>query len=82
VFIMNGLIHFGFGYSSADSKTHDDLWIYNPDTNIWTQKYKIPYSGRSSAISFVIGNKAYIGYGNSSNTSLTDFYEFDPSLLK
>ena len=41
----------------------------------------MPGNGRYGASSFVINGKAYAGIGwNSSNQSLSDFYEYDPGV--
>jgi hypothetical protein len=82
VFIIDNSVYVGLGYSSGDFKVYDDIWKYDPVTNQWTEVAKIPYSGRSSVLTFVAGGKAYIGYGISRTATFTDFYEFDPSSLK
>lgn len=66
-----------------------DLYIYDPDNDIWTAKRKIaPVSDegyddeytiiRSNAIAFVLGGKAYITTGTI-GTLRTDVWEYDPS---
>ncbi|MDO1450559.1 kelch repeat-containing protein [Rhodocytophaga aerolata] len=44
----------------------------------WTQISPIEGVARSAAVSFVIGDKAYVGTGYTSDERLTDFWEFDP----
>src|SRR5437773_784165 len=45
----------------------------------WTQKASFPGLGRELPVSFVIGNKGYVGCGvYISNTNLDDFWEYDP----
>jgi|GEM_PF-578718 len=85
--------YYGTGDSGA-STLFEDMWEYDPLTGIWTQKASIPdpYGElkRHDAISFTIGNKAYIGLGlgfsaGGANTPggpipFYDLYEFDPAL--
>ena len=48
--------------------------------NTWTQRASFPGSPRVGAVSFTIGEKAYVGTGqDSSNNLLTDFWEYDPA---
>ena len=68
------------GYVSAggSSPVLSDTWEYSSVSNTWTQKANIPVS-RSNHSAFVIGNYAYVGLGQQSNTGyLNDFYRFDP----
>ncbi len=67
-FTLNGKVYFGGGGAQSD------LWVYNPDSNLWTQKNDLPNSssGRGFAIAFTIGNHAYIGTG--SNDGFTKLY--------
>jgi len=50
----------------------------------WTRKASLPDSGRYAAVGFSIGNKGYIGTGETrysiNNYAFKDFWEFDPSL--
>ncbi len=53
----------------------NDVWEYNYFTNGWTLRAQLPASGRKHAISFVIGNIAYLGAGYNGNL-LDDFYSY------
>ncbi len=60
----------------------NQFWEFNPIANTWTQKADFGGGIRSSAISFSIGNKGYVGSGNSSPNSTygifpSDFWEYD-----
>jgi Kelch motif/Galactose oxidase, central domain len=50
-----------------------------PAVGNWAKVSELPLNGRSEAVSFIIGNFAYLGSGlDSSNTYLGDFWKYDP----
>ena len=57
----------------------NDLWEYNRSTEAWTQKANFVGAPRREAVSFVIGNKAYVGTGNSAAGLKNDFFAYDPN---
>ena len=54
----------------------NDLWEYDPATNLWTQLASLPGAGRYGAVAFTIGNKGYIGTG--AYPLMDDLWEYDP----
>lgn len=78
-FAINGKGYIGTG---RDDKGHkNDMWEYRPDSDSWTQVGNLVDDNhfslqRYQAVSFVIGNKAYVGAGYSKKK---DFWEFDPA---
>jgi N-acetylneuraminic acid mutarotase len=64
----------------------NDLWEFDPGSapgglGTWTQRPSFPGLGREHAVSFTIGNKAYVGTGSyvlSGRQHLNDFWEYDP----
>lgn len=54
----------------------NDVWQYNYFTNAWTQRTPLPASGRKHAVSFMIGQIAYLGTGYNGDL-LDDFYAYD-----
>lgn len=40
-----------------------ELWEYNFDTNVWTNKGSMPGGPRAGGSAFVIGNDVYVGLG-------------------
>jgi hypothetical protein len=80
-FTMNSIGYVGLGGLYYNSVVYNDLWSFDPVANSWTQSAIIPISGRYNAISFVINNKAYIGFGAYNSTNLRDFYEYDPNII-
>lgn len=64
---------------------YKDLWQYDPENDSWTKLQDFPGQARFNAVSFVIGNKAYVGTGNyrfnrwTNATYLNDFWEYDPA---
>jgi N-acetylneuraminic acid mutarotase len=58
------------------------MWMYNPATDLWTQMSSLGNSTgqgleRNVAMSFAIGNKAYIVGGQGSNPFFSDVWEWD-----
>lgn len=57
----------------------NDLWEYDRSTAAWTQKANFTGAPRREAVSFVIGNIAYVGTGNSAGGLRKDFFAYDPT---
>lgn len=57
-----------------------DLWEYDPQTDVWTQKADFIGSARRQAVSFTINNIAYVGTGQDISGLTKDFYKYDPLL--
>lgn len=57
----------------------NDLWEFNRSTDAWTQKANFTGAPRREAVSFVIGNLAYVGTGYSAGGLKKDFFAYDPS---
>lgn len=57
-----------------------DLWEYNATADTWAKKADLPDSGRTDAIYFTIGTKAYVVGGKTGGTSSSnDTWEYDPA---
>ncbi len=62
-----------------------DVWEYNTNTNIWSQKSDLPIAGeRAGGLAFAIAGKGYFGLGsNCANLSnyiyVRDFWEYNPA---
>ncbi len=65
----------------ANSYFLDDVWEYNPNTDVWSRKANIlGFRPRKAPSSFVIGNRGYTGFGISGNESnLSDIYTYQQS---
>jgi N-acetylneuraminic acid mutarotase len=76
-FAINGMGYIGLGVSVGNK-----FWQYNPSVNIWKEVAPFPGGARYRVTSFVIGDKAYVGCGFTSNTSnyswRDDFWSYDP----
>ena len=68
------------GFGTDNGTDYGDLYQYDPASNSWTT---MPSMGvpMEDLISMVIGDKAYVGIGDSRNLDSysNQFYEFDPS---
>lgn len=59
-------------------KLYNDILEYEPARNRWHNRGEIPGGPRENAVSFVIGNKAYIGFGENDEGVLNDLWCFEP----
>jgi N-acetylneuraminic acid mutarotase len=79
-FTMNGVGYVGTGRTSASGSTLvQNFYKYNSVSNSWVEINSFPGVGRRGAVSFVIGEYAYTGSGESTFGTLGSFYRFDPS---
>lgn len=78
-FGIGSKFYVGTGYDSiyGGPKTRK-FFSYDVLTNIWDTIPSFPDSARCQSVSFVINNKAYVGFGNSFYTCFSDLYEYDP----
>ena len=56
-----------------------DLWEYNSQTGVWSQKADFVGSARRGAVGFEIDGNAYVGTGIDVNGFTNDMYKYDPS---
>ena len=75
-FGVGGKAFFGLG-RQPDNNYTNNMWKYDPDTEMVTKISSYPGSGSVGCIFFVIGNKAYVGMGQSKTNRYTDFYEYN-----
>lgn len=73
----------GTGEDTAEM-THNDLWRYDPLTDIWTQQANMPGSTRRNATAVTIIDKGYVGLGADSSVAssgiiLDDWWEYNPT---
>ncbi|HBF19874.1 MAG TPA: hypothetical protein DDW81_07215, partial [Cryomorphaceae bacterium] len=75
-FSLNGK---GYVFGGIGNKPFNDLWQYDPQTDIWQQMKHLPDSGRSGSTSFVLNGYAYICGGRSSSSiALAEIWVYDP----
>jgi N-acetylneuraminic acid mutarotase len=64
-----------------NSALKNDLWEYNPATNVWAQKTNFPGGARAGAASFNEGTVGYIGTGYDIDRNYkSDFWMYSPSI--
>lgn len=70
--------YIGEGTSTYPGYTFvNDVWSYDPTTNVWTQVASFPGTARYTLLGFSIGTKAYIGTGWDQASYLQDFWMYD-----
>lgn len=70
--------YLGCGWDQSAFSWYKDIWEYVPQTNTWTQKADFPFVSEGGA-GFAIGNKGYIGLGESSVGLSNQFNEYNPA---
>ena len=85
-FALDGNLYVGFGQSLEDGSidTSDDIWLYEPSTNEWSEyDYETPtIAERSRAISLTLNGRGYFGSGQTSILSaLTDMWVLTPNRI-
>jgi gliding motility-associated-like protein len=70
----------GVNFNEATRIYSKSVWVYDVNTNVWSQVADLPGEQRSSAVAFSVRGKGYIGLGGGifSNTRFRDFLEYDP----
>ena len=78
-FVIGNKGYIGLGHFNAITNIlFEDFWEYEPASNTWTQKANFGGGLRYHAISFSIGNKAYVGTGrNENNVYQNDLWEYN-----
>ena len=78
-FVLNNMLYFGLG-DSENEPTFVDFWRFDfsDADKPWHQIESFPGLPRTGASAFVIGDRAYVGFGSTAdNTYLNDLYAFD-----
>jgi N-acetylneuraminic acid mutarotase len=82
VYFATGFAAGGKGYlcggKTGPNLYSNQLWEYKPSNNQWIQRANFPGGIRYQMLSFVVGNKAYVGMGTDQNTFKKDMYCYDP----
>ena len=83
-FSIGGNAYFGCGNNIdiENFSVFKDFWRYNPSSNEWTQVADLPGMPRTQAVSFVVGDKAFVGLGYDGQVGppiYTDVWQFDPT---
>jgi len=81
-FAIGNAGYFGLGHiNSGIDVEYEDFWKYDPATDSWSQIANYPEGQCFHAVSFVIGNKAYVGTGRLPSGSFSKkFFCYDPQL--
>ncbi|MBK0379544.1 Kelch repeat-containing protein [Mucilaginibacter segetis] len=75
-FACNGKGYVGLGGSNIN-KLNSDFWQYDPGTDKWVQKANFIGTPRVFSGQFVIGNKAFVCFGESATSPLGDSYKYN-----
>jgi N-acetylneuraminic acid mutarotase len=80
-FAVAGKGYITCGYNGTDAIK--ETWEYTPGASgaagTWRQVDDFPGDARYGALSFTLGNYAYVGCGYNDDGSLKDFYKYDPA---
>jgi hypothetical protein len=78
-FALGNKGYVGLGYIEGgwDPDTYfNDFYSYNPQNNTWTKVADFAGTARGEAVSFVIGDTAYVGTGTDANGQTKDFWKY------
>jgi N-acetylneuraminic acid mutarotase len=82
IFFVTAFAVSGKGYTvcgkTGQANYTDNVYEYDPGNDNWSKVSDFPPGVRYGMSSFVIGNKAYMGFGGDDNLFKYDFYEFNP----
>jgi len=67
-----------YGGSLTTGFLYNDIMEYNAINDVWYKRGTISPFGRENAISFVVGSKAYIGFGETEQNRINDLWSFEP----
>lgn len=73
-FVATGLY---FAGTLTGGHVKSDIMEYDAIRDVWYKRGNLP-NGRENAISFVIGDRAYIGFGENESTIFNDLWSFKP----
>jgi hypothetical protein len=71
--------YFSLGNKGYVLYKDNTFWEFDPLLNSWTKKSNFPGPARELAVSFVLGNNAFMGTGSSGNVSYDDIWKYDSS---
>jgi N-acetylneuraminic acid mutarotase len=74
-FVINGLAYLVGGISTS---IDNQVWQYDPTTDIWLRKTDFEGYARENAVGFSIGDRGYVTTGRNSSARYDDIYQFDP----
>lgn len=76
-----GLSFNGKGYvvGGSTSSLLQNVWEYNPATDLWTERTSFEGSERTEAVGFGIGQYGYVTTGRNSSYYFDDIWRFDPT---
>lgn len=77
-FVKDGRGYIASGLYSSSAR--NDCWVYNPETDLWTEKtdFESGMNSRSAACSFTLDDVPYILTGYTGSTFLYDMWTFEP----
>ncbi|MDJ0367213.1 galactose oxidase [Hymenobacter sp. H14-R3] len=78
-FVIGNVAYVGTGVD-ANNVRYNDFYSYTPATGSWIKLTSMPATARYNAVAFTAGGKGYVGTGYDGVNSLSDFWQFDPTL--
>ena len=79
-FVLDGIGYVGLGDDGQSPVTYlSDFYKYDPATDSWSQVADFGGTARTSAVSFAVNGKGYVGTGRSAVNYEKDFWSYDPT---
>lgn len=80
--VLNGKAYVGLGFrphrGGYSGGYLNDLWMYDPITDTWTQKANFKSTAVDACVSFVANNTIYVGAGFTGFDFTSEFWKYDP----
>jgi N-acetylneuraminic acid mutarotase len=65
------------GFGRVGGKNYNDLWEYDPMTEVWTELDSLPGVGRAHPALIAGSGKIWVGLGSGPNGNMKDWWEYD-----
>ncbi|MDG1433456.1 MAG: T9SS type A sorting domain-containing protein [Saprospiraceae bacterium] len=72
----DGKAYIGFGTSQSNGPLND-LWVFDPDNNTWTELASCPCDARLHPAFIANQGKIFVGMGNGATGNMNDWWEYD-----
>ncbi len=63
----------------VETSSKQDVWEYDPATDLWIEKSNFEGNVRTEAVAFSIGDRAFVTTGVAGTTDFDDMWEFKPN---
>jgi N-acetylneuraminic acid mutarotase len=81
--VVKGKAYVGLGFEDVGVYQNigylQDFWMYDPETDMWTQKADFPGHSTDACVSFTFQGNVYVGSGFDGKGFQRDFWKYNPN---